>query len=68
MADTVPAKLRSLQLASFAKRAAQLEKFKPIITYWCEYPRACQYKRRILKLHSALLHSSTNHRRWTPLG
>ncbi|RII07055.1 hypothetical protein CUC08_Gglean008023 [Alternaria sp. MG1] len=37
MADTVPAKLRSLQLASFAKRAAQLEKFKPIITYWLRF-------------------------------
>ena len=37
MADTVPAKLKSLQLASFAKRAAQLERFKPIMTYWCEY-------------------------------
>lgn len=34
MADTVPAKLKSLQLAPFAKRAAQLERFKPIITYW----------------------------------
>ncbi|KAL1794633.1 hypothetical protein ACET3X_006449 [Alternaria dauci] len=37
MADAVPAKLRSLQLASFAKRAAQLEKFKPIITYWLRF-------------------------------
>jgi hypothetical protein len=34
MGDTVPAKLKSLQLAPFAKRAAQLEKFKPIVTYW----------------------------------
>ncbi|CAG5173979.1 uncharacterized protein ALTATR162_LOCUS7710 [Alternaria atra] len=37
MADTVPAKLKSLQLASFAKRAAQLEKFKPIVTYWLRF-------------------------------
>jgi hypothetical protein len=37
MGDTVPAKLKSLQLAPFAKRAAQLEKFKPIVTYWCKY-------------------------------
>ena len=36
MADAIPGKLKSLQLAPFAKRAAQLEKFKPIITYWCE--------------------------------
>ncbi|KAF1944090.1 DUF605-domain-containing protein [Clathrospora elynae] len=37
MADSVPAKLKSLQLASFAKRAAQLERFKPIITYWLRF-------------------------------
>jgi hypothetical protein len=37
MGDTVPAKLKSLQLAPFAKRAAQLEKFKPIVTYWSMY-------------------------------
>lgn len=37
MSDSIPAKLKGLQLAPFAKRAAQLEKFKPIITYWCEY-------------------------------
>jgi len=37
MADAVPAALKGLQLASFAKRAAQLERFKPIVTYWREY-------------------------------
>jgi vacuolar protein sorting-associated protein VTA1 len=37
MGDTVPTKLKSLQLAPLAKRAAQLEKFKPIVTYWREY-------------------------------
>ncbi|OAL55739.1 DUF605-domain-containing protein [Pyrenochaeta sp. DS3sAY3a] len=37
MADTVPAKLKGLQLAPFAKRAAQLERFKPIITYWLRF-------------------------------
>lgn len=36
MADAVPATLKPLQLAPFAKRAAQLERFKPIITYWRE--------------------------------
>lgn len=34
MADNIPAKLKGLQLGQLAKRAAQLEKFKPIITYW----------------------------------
>ncbi|KAL6711885.1 hypothetical protein ACN47E_002928 [Coniothyrium glycines] len=37
MADQVPARLKSLQLASFAKRAAQLARFKPIITYWLRF-------------------------------
>lgn len=37
MADTIPAKLKGLQLASFVKRAAQLERFKPIVTYWREH-------------------------------
>lgn len=40
MADAIPAKLKPLQLAPFAKRAAQLERFKPIVTYWREYRRA----------------------------
>lgn len=35
MADSIPAQLKGLQLAPFAKRAAQLERFKPIVTYWC---------------------------------
>jgi hypothetical protein len=48
MGDAVPGKLKSLQLAPFAKRAAQLEKFKPIITYWCKSHHAlhvpdCRY-------------------------
>ncbi|KAF1839988.1 DUF605-domain-containing protein [Cucurbitaria berberidis CBS 394.84] len=37
MADTIPAKLKRLQLASFAKRAAQLERFKPIVSYWLRF-------------------------------
>ncbi|KAF2855478.1 DUF605-domain-containing protein [Plenodomus tracheiphilus IPT5] len=37
MVDTIPAKLKGLQLASFAKRAAQLERFKPIVTYWLRF-------------------------------
>ncbi|CAO2656782.1 Nn.00g055850.m01.CDS01 [Neocucurbitaria sp. VM-36] len=37
MTDTIPAKLKGLQLAPFAKRAAQLERFKPIVTYWLRF-------------------------------
>lgn len=42
MADSnaVPAKLKQAQIAPFVKRAAQLERHKPIITYWREY--ACR--------------------------
>ena len=39
MASVTPAKLKKLQLAEPAKRAAQLERVKPIITYWREYRR-----------------------------
>lgn len=37
MASVTPAKLKKLQLAEPAKRAAQLERVKPIMTYWREY-------------------------------
>ena len=37
MAAQLPAKLRTPELQRFATRAAQLEKFKPIVTYWLEY-------------------------------
>lgn len=34
MAAAIPAKLRDAGIAQFARRAAQVEKFKPIIAYW----------------------------------
>ncbi|KAF2634973.1 DUF605-domain-containing protein [Massarina eburnea CBS 473.64] len=37
MADHIPAKLKAAQIAPFAKRAAQLEKFKPIVSYWLRF-------------------------------
>jgi vacuolar protein sorting-associated protein VTA1 len=37
MAATLPAKLRTSEVTRFAIKATQLEKFNPIITYWCEY-------------------------------
>jgi hypothetical protein len=53
MADNVPAKLKGLQLAPFAKRAAQLEKFKPIITYWRRYKlsHVLPYTDNIVRFH-----------------
>lgn len=35
MANTVPASLKSADIARFAHRAAQLEKPKPAVAYWC---------------------------------
>ena len=35
MATQVPAALRVADISRFAHRAAQLEKAKPIIAYWC---------------------------------
>ncbi|KIV85357.1 hypothetical protein PV11_01058 [Exophiala sideris] len=37
MATQVPAALKAADITRFAHRAAQLEKPKPIIAYWCEY-------------------------------
>ncbi|KAL5116938.1 Vacuolar protein-sorting-associated protein 33 [Pleosporales sp. CAS-2024a] len=51
MADAVPGQLKRLQLAPFAKRAAQLEKFKPIITYWLRF-------HMVQKIIAAGLHSA----------
>ncbi|KAG9775742.1 hypothetical protein KCU88_g5049, partial [Aureobasidium melanogenum] len=37
MAAQVPAPLKTADITAFAHRAAQLEKVKPIIAYWCNY-------------------------------
>ncbi|OAL27651.1 hypothetical protein AYO20_09724 [Fonsecaea nubica] len=37
MAAQVPAALKTADITRFAHRAAQLEKPKPIMAYWCEY-------------------------------
>lgn len=37
MAENIPTKLKAAQIVPFAKRAAQLERFKPIISYWCMF-------------------------------
>ncbi|KAK4550388.1 hypothetical protein LTR36_003355 [Oleoguttula mirabilis] len=37
MAAQLPAKLKAADCQRFATRAAQLEKYRPIVTYWCEY-------------------------------
>ncbi|KAG7005923.1 vacuolar protein sorting-associated protein vts1 [Physcia stellaris] len=33
----IPAALKSADIARFAQRAAQLEKAKPVVAYWCNY-------------------------------
>ncbi|KAL2849171.1 Vta1 like-domain-containing protein [Aspergillus pseudoustus] len=37
MASNIPAALKSADIGRYAVRAAQLEKAKPIIAYWCNY-------------------------------
>ncbi|KAL2808129.1 DUF605-domain-containing protein [Aspergillus granulosus] len=37
MASNIPAALKSADIGRFVVRAAQLEKAKPIIAYWCNY-------------------------------
>ncbi|KAL9005211.1 MAG: hypothetical protein Q9188_002010 [Gyalolechia gomerana] len=37
MAASIPAPLKSADIARFAQRAGQVEKAKPSIAYWCNY-------------------------------
>ncbi|KAF2403960.1 DUF605-domain-containing protein [Trichodelitschia bisporula] len=37
MTTPLPAPLRAADISRFALRAAQLEKFKPVVAYWCDY-------------------------------
>ncbi|CAD0106593.1 unnamed protein product [Aureobasidium uvarum] len=37
MAASLPAKLKIKEITPFAVRASQLEKHKPIVSYWCNY-------------------------------
>lgn len=37
MAANIPTQLKSADLGRFALRAAQIEKAKPVIAYWCKY-------------------------------
>lgn len=38
MTSKIPAGLKAADITRFATRATQLEKFKPVISYWCECP------------------------------
>lgn len=37
MASNIPAGLKTADIGRFAIRAAQVERVKPVIAYWCEY-------------------------------
>ncbi|KKY23629.1 putative short-chain dehydrogenase reductase sdr [Diplodia seriata] len=37
MTSNIPQGLKAADITRFAQRAAQLEKFKPVVSYWCEY-------------------------------
>jgi vacuolar protein sorting-associated protein VTA1 len=36
MASRIPAALKAADIGRFAVRAAQLERVKPVVAYWCE--------------------------------
>jgi hypothetical protein len=36
MANNIPVSLRTADIGRFALRAAQIEKAKPVVAYWCE--------------------------------
>jgi vacuolar protein sorting-associated protein VTA1 len=36
MATPLPAPFKNADITRYALRAAQLEKFKPVIAYWCK--------------------------------
>ena len=36
MAVTIPSALKAADIARFAQRAGQVEKAKPVVTYWCK--------------------------------
>lgn len=38
MTSKIPAGLKAADITRFATRAVQLEKFKPVISYWCTFP------------------------------
>ncbi|OAX80559.1 hypothetical protein ACJ72_05104, partial [Emergomyces africanus] len=37
MAANIPAKLKAADITRFVTRASQLEKVKPVVSYWCNY-------------------------------
>ena len=37
MTSNIPAALRASDIGRFALRAAQIEKAKPVVAYWCEW-------------------------------
>ena len=39
MTSQIPQGLKAADITRFAQRAVQLEKFKPVISYWCKLSR-----------------------------
>lgn len=48
MASNIPAGLKAADIGRFAVRAAQLERVKPVIAYWCELRVIANRKREQL--------------------
>ena len=55
MANTIPEGLRSADIGHFAIRAAQIEKVKPVVAYWCESEYSPQRRNRRLELTESLM-------------
>ena len=73
MATKVPEKLRDASIVQCAHRAAQLEKVKPIISYWRTFPhpswpedRERERERATLTSESSVLHHPESNRQGPP--
>lgn len=49
MASTIPAGMKTADIARFAIRAAQLERMDPVMNYWCIDAFLSKQKRKMLK-------------------
>jgi vacuolar protein sorting-associated protein VTA1 len=44
MSTNIPAALKTADIERFALRAVQLEKHKPVISYWCTFDSYAFYR------------------------
>jgi len=61
MATSVPEPIKAADLGRFATRAAQLEKFKPVISYWCEYSHTWPQSYLLTRVRRYLVYCREHH-------